>query len=297
MTRTQAYQCAPLKPGSPEWQQRMTGSKVAAVLGLSSYDSAFSVYHRMVGLLDPVPSNEIMERGHYLEPAIAAWFTDQHPELTVETTGTWANTARPPWQAVNPDRLCFTANGNVYPLEIKSALRADLWDDGPPPGVLAQVLWTLDTLELETAYVAVLTLNLEFNQYEVKYDPAEMRTIRAIVDPFMDRVARREPPPIDGHDATYQALRELHPDIDGTTVDLPEHIGRAYLTALRARAEAKTAWLTASSHVLEAMGTAEWGAHLGTRICSRIGSPDKPPYLRAMNGVAAAAHTTEGTPT
>ena len=40
-----------LQPGSPDWQTRMTASKVAAVLGLSPWESRFSLWHRMSGLI------------------------------------------------------------------------------------------------------------------------------------------------------------------------------------------------------------------------------------------------------
>jgi len=39
-----------LEPGSAGWYQFMTASKVAAAMGLSPYESPFSLWHRMAGL-------------------------------------------------------------------------------------------------------------------------------------------------------------------------------------------------------------------------------------------------------
>ena len=41
-----------LEPGSAAWLQRMSASKIAAVVGLSSYQSRFSLWHRMAGLVE-----------------------------------------------------------------------------------------------------------------------------------------------------------------------------------------------------------------------------------------------------
>jgi hypothetical protein len=94
-------------PGSPDWMGYMTASKIAAVVGLSTYESPFSLWHRMAGNIANSADTDITRRGHYLEPAIRAWFADQHPELDVATTGTWVHNERA-WQAgQTSDALVF----------------------------------------------------------------------------------------------------------------------------------------------------------------------------------------------
>ena len=102
-----------LQPGTPEWMRLMTASKVAAVLGLSPWESRYSLWHRMAGLIDPQPENDEKIRGHYLEPAVAQWFADQHPETIQQPGGTWAHPDRP-WQATTPDRLLHAADGGSW---------------------------------------------------------------------------------------------------------------------------------------------------------------------------------------
>jgi hypothetical protein len=66
-----------LVPGSPEWCAEMTASKVAAVLGLSPWDSPYSLWYQMAGQVDRGIETVNQTRGHYLEPAVAAWVADR----------------------------------------------------------------------------------------------------------------------------------------------------------------------------------------------------------------------------
>ncbi|MDQ3578214.1 MAG: YqaJ viral recombinase family protein, partial [Actinomycetota bacterium] len=54
-------------PGSPEWHaaraQGLGGSEIAAVLGLSPWESRFSLWHRKTGTASPVVENDIMYWG------------------------------------------------------------------------------------------------------------------------------------------------------------------------------------------------------------------------------------------
>src|SRR5215213_7291573 len=92
-----------LEPGSSEWLRELTASKVAAVLGLSPWDSPFSLWYAMATGVDLQRPTAAMERGHYLEPAICAWLADRF-ELATRPGGCWRNHERP-WQVASPDRL------------------------------------------------------------------------------------------------------------------------------------------------------------------------------------------------
>ncbi|YCU56695.1 hypothetical protein ACRYGV_18125 [Mycobacteroides abscessus] len=56
-----------LQPGSAQWSKVITPSKVAAILGVSRYESAYRLWHRMQGLVDPEPPKEVFDIGHDLE--------------------------------------------------------------------------------------------------------------------------------------------------------------------------------------------------------------------------------------
>ncbi len=90
-----------LDPGSEAWLREMTASKVPAVLGLSPWESRFSLWYRMAGLVPAQDETAAMARGNYLEDAVARWVADQH-RLVIHEGLTWRNKARP-WQVASPD--------------------------------------------------------------------------------------------------------------------------------------------------------------------------------------------------
>jgi putative phage-type endonuclease len=190
-------------------------------VGLSTYESPFSLWHRMAGLIPPDDDNDQKRRGHYLEPAIRAWFADQHPNWHVFTTGTWVHDERP-WQAASPDALVYTeasaddgATQELRVAEFKSAHEDDDWgepgSDDIPVGYRCQVMWQMDVLGVEVCHVVALTRHLEFVEYVVHYDEAEAELLREAGSDFMTSLAKDEPPDIDAHGETYRRSASCTP--------------------------------------------------------------------------------------
>lgn len=82
------------EPGTDEWHAARAngigGSEIAAVLGLSPYESRFSLWHRKKGLIGPVEETEEMYWGKEHEPAICRRFAREHPDLDVTPAPTYA---------------------------------------------------------------------------------------------------------------------------------------------------------------------------------------------------------------
>lgn len=276
-----------VEPGDPEWLTRMSASKVAAVLGLSPYESRFSLWHKMAGLLAPEEENDDMRRGHYLEPAVCAWFADQHLAWDVTPTGTWVAADNEQW-AATPDRLVTTSTGEARLLEAKTASSDEEWGpdgtDDIPVYHRAQVLWQMLVTGLRVAHVAVLTSHLSFRQYEVLFDPDDAERIVAAVDEFMDSLPtgrRPRRPSIDGHSATYQAVRELHPDIDDLDLPIDLPLAERFCTAQHALKAAKAAEQQARSELADVMGTARRATYGDQVIATRAAKNGGTPYLTA----------------
>jgi phage RecT family recombinase len=158
-------------PLSPEWHATRTlglgGSEIAAVLGLSKYESAFSLWHRKAGGIIPESDNPAMEWGRRLEGVVAAKFAENHPDLAlVNTPGTYRNRERT-WQIANPDGVLFD-DDRPFPLapvaiyEGKTARYDYEWgtpgtDEIPVP-YLVQVRWYMDVFGVDTCqdFAAVL---------------------------------------------------------------------------------------------------------------------------------------------
>ncbi len=278
-------------PGSPEWlaarADGLGGSEVAAVLGISPHESRFSLYHRKAGTIGPVVQNDEMRCGNLLEHVIRDVFRADHPDIPIREAGTWRSTARP-WQVANPDGI---GEGCIW--EGKYSLFGDGYGDPGSDTVpvyhRAQVLHYLDVFQLPVAHLTVfIGGRAEFRHHVIRYDPDEAALMRAHCEEFLAQVAAGQQPPLDGHDATYEAVRELHPDIDGHTVDLDPGVALPYLRALAACKDAEAEKRRASAEVITAMNTAQHAHYSGDRIASRIPARPggAPPYLRAQNGAA-----------
>lgn len=282
------------KPGTPEWHaarsQGVGGSEVAAILGISKWESRFSLWHRKQGLVGPKAQNTEMEAGSRLEPAICRKFADMHPEFTAKVSGTYRSVERP-CDVANPDRLLFDPDDLTWPvalLESKFALYPDDWGtegtDEIPPYYKCQTRHYGNVFRLPRVYVQVFIGSTgEFREYVVDADPNETARMHAAIDEFMASLAHGIRPDIDEHSATYDTVRELHPDIDDEDYEVPAHIAIPYMDAVDAAKQAEQVKTQAAGVLLDAMGRRRRAWFLGEQIAMRIpGRGDSPPFLKAM---------------
>jgi putative phage-type endonuclease len=252
-----------LKPGDPEWAKRMSASKVGAALGLSPFESPYSLWQRMAGRIPwEDDDQDILKRGHYLEPALLQWMRDQHPNWQIDRTGSWVHADRD-WQVATPDGLAMKRNvaRDVTALiEAKTSNNDWEWGtpltDEVPPYYRAQALWQMDVTGIHVCHFAVLTSFMEFREYVVEYDADDAAWVREQMRAFLDSVAAGVEPDIDDSSHTYEALRQLHPDIDDVEVELEPDLAVEFLHALRQHKAAEKAYTGARSRVAAAMGRA-----------------------------------------
>lgn len=276
--------------GSDEWHEarrtRINGSEIAAVLGLSPYESAFSLWHRKVGALGSVETSDVMYWGTTLEPVIRAEWNKRHPDMAVVETGQWQHRDRP-WQGGSPDGL-----GQERLWEAKTAhlYLADQWGepgtDEIPIQYRCQTLWYLDVFGFEFCDVSVLIGGSDYREYVVRRRDTELAVMRAKAIEFLATLQAEQVPAIDGHEATYEAVKELHPDIEPTAVELDPAIAVPYLDALAEHAAATEAKRRTSALVVDAMGSAKDAYYAGRRIASRQAKKTEgsTPYLVAAKG-------------
>ncbi|OKH91722.1 hypothetical protein AB852_28260 [Streptomyces uncialis] len=244
-----------MTPGTPEWDEARAGltataTEIAAIVGLSPYQSRFSLWHKKSGL--PAPAwvdNPAAEWGNRLEDAVATKWADNHPSVIPCPTGTWRHADRA-WQRATPDRLIhpapvdvLTPTGPTAVLEIKTSPFGDDWGpsgtDEIPVHYRCQILWQQDTLGLTApAHLAVLIGGWDYREYTVEYDEGDARTLRRAAEAFLDEVEHGIRPPIDGSDATYQTIRVQPDGLTDTDVQVPAEDAAAYEAA---QAGARTA--------------------------------------------------------
>lgn len=289
-----------LHPGEPAWLRVVSASKIAAVVGLSRYESRYSLWHLMAGNTEPQPNNAILERGHYLEPAIAEWFGDQLdrderlPSAAVISAGTYAH-ADNPKHVASPDRLlhgedCGPEACKPFALlELKSGQNDWEWGetgtDAIPIGYRCQVQWQLYVMDLPVAYVACITSRLEFRWYRVERDDEDIAYLVAAADAFLASIDAGDEPDVDSSEHTYNALRELHPAIDGTTVELPGDLAVAWIHAQHTKKVAEAEVQGLKNRIAKHMGNAQYAQFANTTYARRQSKQGGTPYVVTPNGL------------
>lgn len=261
-----------LEPGTEPWLRLMTSSKVAAILGVSPWDSPRSMWHKMRNELLKPAETDVQARGHYLEPAILAWWRDQHPEFVrVEAAPTML---LGDWAAASPDMRAWTVDDTSAIVEAKSGRDLDEWGtpgtDEIPPYYLTQVFWELHVSGDKVCYVPIIGPFLDFAEYVVTYDAEIGAALEARCREFYDSLSDDRPPPLDDSVATYDALRVLHRSLDEQRViEVTPAIAREYVEALNARKDAEARERAAKSTVLDLMGDARYAECSGIRVARR----------------------------
>lgn len=221
----------PLKPGSPEWTKKITASKVAAILKVSPYTSRYALWHTMKGNIDgQSPSMEVAQRGHVLEDAIAKWYAQQHPEYEVINPHglAWSREVI----TATPDRIIVIPEvGKKSPevvalLECKTAMSGAEWGvsgsgaGGIPPGYYAQVQAQMFCAGIKKCVVVALVA-MQFREYVIEYDEQYVERMRLECSEFAGSLESDIEPTFseeEGDMSVYEAVRELHPEIDDTLV-------------------------------------------------------------------------------
>ena len=220
---------------SPEWhalrdeQGVISGSEIGAILGLSPFTSAITLWAQKTGRLpSSFEPNTAMRLGQLVEPAIRTLYHEQHPEHDVYEVGTYAHKEQT-WAHANPDALCFDELGVPYILEIKHT--ATYWDS-VPEHYRAQVLWYMWIFNIKRAVFAVVNAG-RYKEYEVLFDEFEFQAIYHRVLDFRTRIFADEQPDWDGSDSTYETIRSLAPAIE----TLDEELGTLGIELLNAQAD------------------------------------------------------------
>ena len=145
-------------------QRDVTASEVAALFGLSKWDTALSLYAAKKGLGRPKGDNTAMRGGRIMEPAIAQAVQEEKPEWTLEKASKYY---RDPVFRIGctPDyfRTQQTDSFTIKkPIECKfvqpKIFEAD-WKDGPPLMYVLQTLVQIYVTEAPAGYIAVMLDN------------------------------------------------------------------------------------------------------------------------------------------
>ncbi|MFC5802751.1 YqaJ viral recombinase family protein [Streptomyces formicae] len=259
-------------PGTEAWDKAraglcITATEIAAVLGLSPWQSRFSLWHKKAGLPTlPFQSDPAMEWGVRLEDAVADKWAEQN-DMSLHTTGTWRHRDRE-WQRATPDRI-----GDDCLVEVKTSPFGDDWgpsgSDILPVHYRCQIQWQLDTLGLDVCHVALLIGGWDYREYTVAYDETDAKVMRDAAERFLDDVRQGNRPPIDGADATYQTIRVQPDGLEDRDVQIPAELANRYETAQQQAKDAGTELTQVRGELLDLIGNAKRAVVGDRRIAYR----------------------------
>lgn len=254
-----------IAPGSPEWQGIITPSKVAAILGVSRFESPYRLWHRMKGLVDPDPPKDIFDIGHDYEPAAANRWLRKNPGWRlsrgeVQIVADASQFGFP--AAATLDRRGVRGRARRV-VEFKTARHVEEWGDELtdecPEDYAAQVMaqmlitgWTK-----YPAHLLVLTAFFGDHVYEIPFDQDVAAWIVERCRAFWDSLAGDEPPDLDDTVATYECVRALHPEIDGSEIQYDAEAGWRVLQFAVDLKENERVLREAKTRLLDAMGNAQ----------------------------------------
>lgn len=279
-----------IAPGSAEHATLITPSKVAAILGVSRWESPFRLWHRMRGNLDPAPPSEIFALGHDFEPAMASIWKRRNPgwQLSpgeVQYVIPEEDFGYP--AAVTLDRRARRGSSRRV-VEFKMARDLSAWGDqftdAAPADYVAQVMAQMAYTGFtdHPAELVVLGPFFEAHTYVIPFDEYVAQAIHDHCRVFYASLADDTPPPLDDTVATYEALRELHPDIDGSSVHIDADLARRVLALNNDSKAIETELRGAKSELLDLMGNAQ------TAMCGDVKIADRRPHAKGSIALALA---------
>lgn len=236
---------------SPEWHAERAdgigGSDVAVLLGLSTYRSPWALWAERTGLIPrDTTTSERQQIGLEMEPVLARLF---HARTGLHVAGEqmMLRHQAEPWMRCTVDGLVVESEESgiddaLGVVEFKTDGRFG-WDE-IPAGYRAQVIWQMGVSGLRHAWVAVMFAGFRFDVLEVPWDAdaeADWLYMADRAREFWRLVQDGTPPPVDGSDATRDALRAAWPTPDdGKTLEADQGLVEALAQRARLRAQLLT---------------------------------------------------------
>lgn len=246
------------KPGTPEFdvahKGKIGGHMACDILGVGRR-TPLEAWARLTGKLDePARSDpnddgdedevqasvsEQMELGNDLEPVVASVYERRTKHKLAESPGMIAHPELD-WLVANPDRIINYGDGRQGVLECKSAggVKLSEWIGEPPVQAQVQLHTYLLCTGLEAGAIAALlgTFGFKFVFAEVTINPVFADHLMNELVDFREKYWLPDiPPPATGRDLPI--VRMLHPEADGSTIELTDEMAITFEQFEQTKAE------------------------------------------------------------
>lgn len=223
-----------------EWLDLRTegigGSDAAAAVGLSPYESPYSLWASKTGLVGEKEETDPMRWGNRLEEAIGMGFATD-TGIEVVRYPVMLRSKQYPWAQVNLDFLTADGEGVV---ECKNVglYQLDSWEDGKVPGHYGlQGQHELAVTGLDVLWFAALIGGQNPRYIKVERNQTLIEDLMEQERQFWELVKANTPPAIDGSEATTKALKEQYAEpAEGSMVEVDPVV---MTELLRTRADLK----------------------------------------------------------
>lgn len=287
---------------TPAWEQErrnsVGASEVAAVMGLSRFNTALDVYKHKQGIdieFDPVLSFI----GHQSEPIMHAWVEQFSGVQVALQQGFMARSVDIPCLHASFDRVSYDP---FLTWQFKTAHQyaGHHWDEGIPTDIRVQVQAEMFVAGTQRAAVVVWIGGREFRLFWEPRDEAFIRDhMLPAVTEFWTRVQEGRPP----LPTTLAEVAEVFPTDPGTVVEIPEPAFEVLerITVLNSDIQSQEAERDALKVALaEFVGPAETLTYDGRRVATWKTQAGRASFNKRAfeddHPDLAAAYTTQGAP-
>lgn len=287
----QARHLGNFEADSPEWHEARSetigGSEIGTIMGLNQWESAYALWAKKCGLIpNEFKENWAVRLGKAFEEPILNLFAEQHPELEIFRAGSFVSKEYDILHA-NPDGMArHRETGEWMVIEVKTARYN--WES-LPPSYHAQVQQYMMVMGVCKAIV-VAVAGMDWYEFEVEADEFQQLTQASLAQEFYNSVKTQTKPAWDGSESTYNAVRQQHPQIDDTEVDLGT-LGLQLINAQEMADEANKNFSLLKSMVLDTMQYAKVGYVQKNgqkhKVAQRQAKRDGLPYLVIKGGQIA----------
>ena len=238
------------------------GSDAGAIMGVSPYKGAFSVWADKQGKLPPLEDNEAMRQGRDLEDYVARRFAEASG-LRVRHEYSMLRSVEHPCMLADIDRRIIGERAGLECKTSRDITMARYRNGEYPMEYYCQCLHYLAVTGWDCWYLAVLVYGTDLLIYKICRDEV-LDDIEALIkaeEAFWDNhMVLDQPPAPDALDSTAAALGSVYPHEDGTTVCADQDADQALtdLAALKAQKRALDRQITERENQIKAaMGEAE----------------------------------------
>lgn len=254
-----------------EWRELRShyigGSDAAAVVGLNSFSSPYSLWAEETGKVPGFAGNLATEVGAYLEEFVAQKFAQETGKKVRNCNQSFLNSLYP-FAIANIDREIV---GEDAGLEIKTtdSMNMKKFKNGEyPANYYVQCVHYMAITGKKRWYLAVLIGNREFKWFAIERDEDEINALMAAEADFWELVKTDTHPAVDGTQATTDTLKTIYAESDDSTCDLTafsENL-RQYIALKQQIKELETLAEEAANKIREFMGESGGGECDGFRV-------------------------------